>query len=91
VSQTNQTRSEENTTSLPAFRQVIKECIARDVDGAGFIGPILDEVLNERFPIGKGGVGHAHRRIQAEIRQQVEDFYAPRDWSPEPTCVAEYL
>ena len=81
MSQTNQTaatRSEE-ISALPAFLQVIKECIKRDVDGVGFIGPILDDVLNERFPVGPGGVGQANRRAQARIRQEIEDYYAPRE------------
>jgi hypothetical protein len=86
---TEQTRSEENTKSLPAFRQVIKECIKRDVAGAGFIGPILDDVLNERFPLGKGGVGHANRKAQARIREEIEAFYS-RPVATEPTCGREF-
>ena len=84
------TRSEETGKSLPAFRAVIKEVIARISLDEPVIGPTLDAVLHERFPIGKGGVGQAHQRIQAEIRQQIANFYAPRDWSAEPTYGREF-
>jgi len=62
-------------TSLPAFRQVIKQAIAQD--------KTWHEVLHERFPIGPGGVGHANRRLHKEILQEIADFYAPRE-APEP-------
>jgi hypothetical protein len=81
---------EENGASLPAYRQVIRECIKRDADGNGFVGPILDAVLNERFPLDKGGVGHANRKAQARIREEIEAFYgAPA--ATEPTYGREFV
>lgn len=80
----------------PAFLAVIHECIERayENDPCGTTRPAsgktLAAVLNERFPIDSSGVGHANRRAQTEIRQQIADFYAPRDWSPEPTTAAEF-
>lgn len=45
----------------------------------------FEEVINERWPGGGGGVGHAHARARAIVRASIREWYAPRDWSPEPT------
>lgn len=81
-------RSEENS-ALPAYRRVIKECIRRDYE-CTFPGPTLDAVLNEWFPLGKGGVSHAHRKLHAEIRQDIAAFYDRQDWPQEPTHGREF-
>jgi len=67
-----QTRSQSNTE--PAFLQVIRECIKQDPE-CTFPGATLDRVLQERFPLGKGGVSHAHRKLHAEIRQDIAAYY----------------
>ena len=39
----------------------------------------FEAAVNERFPMGKGGVGHAQRRMRVEVMAEIEAFYAPRD------------
>ena len=45
----------------------------------------FEEVMQERWPSGRGGVGHAHARTRAIVRRTIREYYRPRDWSPEPT------
>lgn len=70
-------------STIPVFRQIIREACerAKGDEPADFAA-----VLHERFPIGPGGVGHANRKLHARVLREIEDFYAPRDWSPEPDC-----
>ncbi len=35
--------------------------------------------VNQRFPGGAGGVGHADRRMRAEVLEEIAAFYAPRE------------
>lgn len=56
-----------------AYLQVIRAAIDQGVS--------FDEVIGQRFPIGPGGVGHANRKTQQRIRQQIREFYEPRDYS----------
>lgn len=39
----------------------------------------FEAAVNERFPMGKGGVGHAQRRMRAAVLAEIKDFYAPRE------------
>lgn len=55
----------------PTYIQVIDAALAQ--------GRSFDEILAERFPGGPGGVGHAHRKTRQQIKQQILDFYEPRD------------
>ena len=45
----------------------------------------FEAVIWQRFGATKGGVGHAQARTRAMLRAGIREFYAPRDWSPEPT------
>ena len=44
----------------------------------------FESVIWNRWPATKGGVGFAHARTRARVRAAVREWYAPRDWSPEP-------
>lgn len=56
-------------------------CANRDASG----NADFEAVIWRRWPATKGGIGHAHGRIRATVRASIRDYYAPRDWSPEPT------
>jgi hypothetical protein len=45
----------------------------------------FEAVIWRRWPATKGGIGFAHARTRANVRASIREFYAPRDWSPEPT------
>jgi hypothetical protein len=44
-----------------------------------------ETVIWRHWPATQGGIGFAHSKARAEARQAIRDFYAPRDYSPEPT------
>jgi hypothetical protein len=64
-----------------ALEVIDAACERRDERG---VAP-FEEVMQERWPSGPGGVGHAHARTRATIRALIREFYTPNDWSPEPT------
>lgn len=35
--------------------------------------------VNERYPVGPGGVGQANRRMRAAVLAEIEAFYAPHE------------
>jgi hypothetical protein len=57
-------------------------CNDRTLDGAD---DPFEAVIWRRWGATKGGVGFAHSRTRARVRAAVREFYAPRDWSPEPS------
>lgn len=47
-------------------------------------GESVAEVLNARFPVSPGGVGHANARVQRETRKRIREWLEPGE-SNEPT------
>jgi hypothetical protein len=42
-------------------------------------GLTTDEVLNERFPCGPGGVGYAQRKAKPAVARAIREWFEPRE------------
>lgn len=47
-------------------------------------GVTYREMLHERFPVGRGGVGHARARLHRETLERIAEWLEPSEY-PEPT------
>jgi hypothetical protein len=69
-----------NTNSADPY-QLAREII----NGAYVRGISYQAMLHERFPVGRGGVGHARARLHRETLKRIDEWLYPSDWCQEPT------
>jgi hypothetical protein len=59
--------------------------LAREIiNAANERGISFAEMLHERFPVGRGGVGHARARLHRETLARISEWLEPGEY-PEPT------